>query len=114
MINNHVHFSIHPPSLNKSVHLGPRLLSIKNKKDWKKNTETAIKTASKYEYGTQVFYKQLMDILYVNAEEILQKTSLFKIGRTQEKTRSSWSVIWVNIPQERILFAENLEVKNQD
>ena len=55
-----------------------------------------------------------MDILYVNAEEILQKTSLFKIGRTQEKTHSSWSVIWVNIPQERILFAENLEVKNQD
>ena len=47
-----------------------------------------------YKYGTQVFYKQLMDILYVNAEEILQKTSLFKSGWTQEKTRSSRSVIW--------------------
>ena len=44
-----------------------------------------------YKYGTQVFYKQLMDILYVNAEGILQKTSLFKNRRTQEKTRSSWS-----------------------
>lgn len=35
VINNHVHFSIHPPSLNKSVHFDPRLLSIKNKKDSK-------------------------------------------------------------------------------
>ena len=84
VINNHVHFSIHPPSLNKSVHLGPRLLSIKNKKDSKnldkggnreKTTSTSSSTIKKkfYKYGTQVFYKQLMDILYVNAEEFCRK-----------------------------------------
>ena len=80
VINNHVHFSIHPPSLNKSVHFDPRLLSIKNKKDSKnldkggnreKTASTSSSTIKKkfYKYGTQVFYKQLMDILYVNAEE---------------------------------------------
>lgn len=105
VINNHVHFSIHPPSLNKSVHLGPRLLSIKNKRDSKtKNAETAKKPLQRalqqefYKYGSQGFYKQLMDILYVNDEEILLKTSLFNSGRRQEKTLSSWSVIWVKYP----------------
>lgn len=84
VINNHVHFSIHPPSLNKSGHFDPRLLSIKNKKDSKnldkggnreKTASTSSSTIKKkfYKYGTQVFYKQLMDILYVNAEEFCRK-----------------------------------------
>lgn len=33
-------------------------------------------------------------------------------GNSKEKTRSSWSVIWVKY-QERILFAENSEVKKK-
>ena len=74
VINNHVHFSIHPPSLNKSVHLGPRLLSIKNKKAQKHGNRRKNRFKGLFndkKYGTQGFYKQLMEILYVNAEEIL-------------------------------------------
>lgn len=71
-----------------------------------------------YKYGTQVFYKQLMDILYVNARELCRNFPFQEwtdTGNSEEKTRSSMhdrSVIWVKY-QERILFAENSEVKKK-
>jgi len=56
-----------------------------------------------------------MDILYVNAEEFCRNVPFqgwTDTGNSKEKTRSSWSVIWVKY-HERILFAENSEVKKK-
>ena len=47
VVNNHVHFSVHPPSLNNSVHLGPRLLSIKDKKGQKHGNRNGEKNRCK-------------------------------------------------------------------
>lgn len=110
VINNHVHFSIHPPSLNKSVHFDPRLLSIKNRKDSKPLLRALQRQKMKfYKYGTHVFYKQLMDILYVNAEEFYRNFPFqgwTDTGNSKEKTRFSHLGY-----HERILFAETSVVK---
>ena len=100
-VNNHVHFSVHPPSLNNSVHLGPRLLSIKDKKGQKHGNRNGEKNRCKGLFNdkkwnfTNMALKFSINNLWTSCtsmpREFCRKLPFLRIDGHRKKTRSSWS-----------------------